>query len=197
MTDGVSASSSVSALVLDGGKASRFGGIDKAALVIAGQTIFARQVAVLAPRVREILVSGRAFAGHRTVIDAVADAGPLAGIAAGLEAATTAWLLVVAGDMPNISGALIEALLAARAPGLDAVGIRNGSAYEPLVSLFRVATARPVVAARLAARRLAVQRLLTEGGLAVHWLDAADLRALDPTRDVLANINQPSDLPPA
>ena len=76
----------VSALILAGGKATRFGGAAKHQLVVDGETIFARQVRVLAPRVAEILVSGPTIEGYRTVRDVVEGAGPLAGIAAGLAA---------------------------------------------------------------------------------------------------------------
>jgi molybdopterin-guanine dinucleotide biosynthesis protein A len=58
----------VSALILAGGKATRFGGIAKHLLVVDGETIFARQVRVLAPRVAEILVScADDIPGYRTV----------------------------------------------------------------------------------------------------------------------------------
>jgi MobA-like NTP transferase protein len=80
----------VTALILAGGKATRLGGVDKRAIVIDGRTIFERQVEALRPCVVEIIVSSpRAVDGYRTVVDAVADLGPLAGIAAGLAAAAT------------------------------------------------------------------------------------------------------------
>lgn len=190
----MTAADDVSALILAGGKATRLGGIDKGALVIDGVPIFERQTTVLAPRVAEILVSGRVYAGYRTVEDPLPDAGPLAGIAAGLAAARTPWLFVLAGDMPHVSGGLVDALLAVRTPALEAVGLRVGALYEPLVCVLRVAAARPVVAARLAARRFAAQRLLTEGDLRVTWLPEATLRELDPALRFLTNINRPEDL---
>jgi molybdopterin-guanine dinucleotide biosynthesis protein A len=108
-------SSDVTALILAGGKATRLGGIAKHELVIEGETILARQVRVLAPRVSEIVIAApRDIAGFRTVRDALEGVGPLAGIAAGLAATRTPWLLVVAGDMPYITGELIDAMLAAR-----------------------------------------------------------------------------------
>lgn len=185
----------VSALILAGGKATRLGGVDKSSLVVDGQTIFARQVAVLAPRVAEILVSSsRPVPGYRTVADAVPDGGPLAGIAAGLGVARTEWLLVLAGDMPRITGPVIDLLLSACRTDVDAVGVRVGDLYEPLISVLRVATALPIVRARLAAQRHAAQRLLTEGDLRVRWLDEAALRAVDPDLRVLTNVNTPHDL---
>jgi molybdopterin-guanine dinucleotide biosynthesis protein A len=108
----------VSAQILAGGKATRLGGIAKHEIVIDGEMIFARQVRLLAPRVAEILVSGpaieghvrdvldRAGIGHRSIQDATEGAGPLAGIAAGIAASRTPWLLVLAGDMPHITAAI-------------------------------------------------------------------------------------------
>ena len=187
----------VTALILAGGKATRLGGVDKRELVVEGRTIFARQCEVLAPRVAEILVSSpRAVPGYRAVADAVPGAGPLAGIAAGLAAAATPWLLVVAGDMPFVSGALIELLLAGAEPGADAVGIRIGELPEPLLCLLRVAAARPVVEARLAGARLKASRLLTDGELRVAWITEPALRAIDPELRALFNVNEPGDLGP-
>lgn len=184
-----------SALILAGGRATRFGGVDKREILVEGRTIFARQCAALAGRVAEILVSSqRPVPGYRAVADAVPDAGPLAGIAAGLAAANTQWLLVVAGDMPYVTGALVDAMLSAATDVVDAVGIRIGALPEPLICVVRVAAARPIVAARLAERRLKASQLLTDGELRAAWLDEAAIRAIDPSLRVLANINAPADL---
>lgn len=178
----------VSALILAGGKATRFGGVAKHALRIAGKTILERQVAVLSPRVAEVIVSAPAdLAGFRTVRDAVRDAGPLAGIAAGLAAARTPWLVVVAGDMPYVTAAVIDALIAARGEDLDAVGLRIGGLPEPLCCLLHTRV-RATVEARLARHAFKAGGLLTEEGLAVRWLTDADPAAL-------RNLNSPADLP--
>ncbi len=197
MTSSRCSPADTSALILAGGRATRLGGVDKRELVVEGRTIFARQCEVLAPRVAEILVSSpREVAGYRTVADAVPGAGPLAGIAAGLAAATTPWLLVVAGDMPYLGGALIELVLAHAGDGVDAVGIRIGDLPEPLLCLLRVAAARPAIAARLAGARLKASRLLTDGDLRVAWIPEPALRAIDPELRALFNVNQPEDLRP-
>lgn len=180
--------SDVSALILAGGKATRFGGIAKHAIRIEGHTILERQIAVLAPRVAEILVSSPAdLAGLRTVRDAIDGAGPLAGIAAGLAAARTPWLLVVAGDMPYLTVALIDQLIAARGEDLDAVGLRVNDLPEPLCCLLH-ARALAAVERRLADRRYKASGLLTDEGLHVRWLTDADPAAL-------RNLNSPADLP--
>jgi len=177
----------VSALILAGGKATRFGGFAKHLVVVEGETIFARQVAVLAPRVAEILVSSATdIEGYRTVRDAVADVGPLAGIAAGLAATKTPWLLVVAGDMPHLDAALIDRMFQGRGPDVDAIGIRIGDLPEPLFCLLhtRVLAA---IERRLASRRFKASGLLTDEGLRVRWIDDADPRSF-------RNVNSPEDL---
>ena len=163
------------------------GGIAKHELVIDGATILERQCAVLAPRVAEILVSSRTdVAGYRTVRDTIGE-GPLAGIAAGLAATRHAWLLVIAGDMPYITGALVDRLIGARGPDLDAVAIEHAGRPEPLVSLLH-ARCLAVVERRVAARALRASSLLTDAGLRVHWITDTDPAAL-------RNLNSPADLP--
>lgn len=183
-----------SAVILAGGRATRMGGAAKHALVVDGQTILARQVEVLAPRVAEILVSAlQPVAGFRTVHDAEPGLGPLAGIAAGLAAAATEWLVVVAGDMPHLSGALVDRMLA-YARAVDAVGIRIAGRPEPLLCVLRVACWRPIVAARIAARRLKASALLTEEDVRVRWIEEAEVREIDPGLRALHNVNSPDDL---
>jgi molybdopterin-guanine dinucleotide biosynthesis protein A len=192
----------VSALILAGGKASRLGGIAKHELVIGGESILARQRRVLAPRVAEILVSlgspaapelSDSHDGHRTVTDAVDGAGPLAGIAAGLAAVATPWLLVVAGDMPDLHGPSIDLILDAARDGLDAVGVRIGGLPEPLVCVLHV-RAKAVVDRRLAAGRFKASGLFTDEDLQIAWVHERELRALDPELRGFRNINSPADL---
>jgi molybdopterin-guanine dinucleotide biosynthesis protein A len=185
----------VTALILAGGKATRLGGVDKRELVVEGRTIFERQVSVLADRVAEIIVSSpKAITGFRTVRDTVDDGGPLAGIAAGLAATRTPWLLVLAGDMPFVTPELIDRLLSRTDDEIDAIGIRIEKLPEPLVCVLRVSSCAHAVQSRVAARQLKASRLLTDGDLRVAWLDETDIRAIDPTLRALFNVNVPEDL---
>ncbi|HEU4733197.1 MAG TPA: molybdenum cofactor guanylyltransferase [Kofleriaceae bacterium] len=185
----------VTALILAGGKATRLGGVDKRELVVGGRTIFERQVEALRPCVAEIIVSSpRPVAGYRTVADPVPDIGPLAGIAAGLAAARTPWLFVIAGDMPGIDRALIDLVLSRAVAEWDAVGIRIGNLPEPLCSALRVAVWQPIVAARIATRHLKASALLTDEEVRVRWIEEGELRAIDPLLRTLHNVNAPEDL---
>jgi molybdopterin-guanine dinucleotide biosynthesis protein A len=177
----------VSALILAGGKATRLGGVAKHELVIDGETILARQTRVLAPRAAEIIVSAPYdVPGYRTVRDTVDGAGPLAGIDAGLAAMATPWLLVVAGDMPYITEALIDRMLGARRDEIDAVAVRARGLPEPLLSVLHTRV-RQVVARRLAAGRFKASAIFTDENLRVAWVDVDDVHALH-------NINRPADL---
>jgi molybdopterin-guanine dinucleotide biosynthesis protein A len=185
----------VTALILAGGKATRLGGVDKREIVVDGRTIFERQVEALAPCVAEIIVSSpRAIAGYRCVADPVAGAGPLAGIAAGLAAATTPWLFVIAGDMPHVHRGFVEYVLSRGDATCDAVGIRIGGLPEPLCTLLRIAAWRANVSERLRAGRLKASALLTDAAARVRWIEDAELRSIDPDLRVLYNINAPEDL---
>ena len=184
----------VTALILAGGKATRMGGVPKHELVIDGASIFERQVRVLAPRVQEIVVATAGdIAGYRCVRDVVPDAGPLAGIAAGLEAMRTPWLLVVAGDMPYLSGAVVDLMLGAASELDQAVAFRIGGLPEPLVCMLS-ARAAPAVQRRLAAGRNKVAGLFTEEQLAVRWIEEPAVRAVDPKLQAFVNVNEPADL---
>ena len=178
----------ISALILAGGKATRLGGIAKHEIVVDGETIFARQARVLAPRVSEVMVSGTTVDGYRTVVDAVANVGPLAGIAAGLAACRTDWLMVIAGDMPFIDGALIDMMIAKMGSdpiSIDAVGVRSRGLPEPLLCVLH-RRVLPVLERRIAAGRYKASGLLTDEGLRVVWVDA------DPK--AVRNLNSPEDL---
>ena len=148
-----------------------------------------------APRVSEILVSSRRDCkpATRTVHDAIDGAGPLAGIAAGLAACTTPWLLVVAGDMPHLHGPSIDLILDAAQDGLDAVAVRVGNRPEPLLCVLNIAV-KPTVDRRLAAGHYKASGLFTDEGLTIAWVHERELRALDPELRGLSNINEPADL---
>jgi molybdenum cofactor guanylyltransferase len=180
-----SKSSSVSALILAGGKATRLGGVDKRELVVEGRTIFERQRAVL-DGLPLLVSSTREIAGVTTVRDSIVDGGPLAGIAAGLEAAQTPWLLVLAGDMPYVTRDVIDRLCARLADNIDAVGVRLAGLPEPLVCVLRVSVYLPIVQDRLARRALKASGLLADAPR-VAWLDETDTRPF-------FNVNAPGDL---
>src|SRR3954449_1283284 len=95
----------VSAAILAGGEASRYGGTDKGSLLVGGRRIIDRQLAALSSVAGEILI----VSNHReryadlpipVIPDAVLAAGPMGGLMSALQAATAPWVLVLACDLP-------------------------------------------------------------------------------------------------
>lgn len=129
----------------------------------------------------------------RVVRDAWPDAGPLAGIEAGLRAVTAPMAIVVGGDAPRLEPRLLRLLadeLAAASSARAAV-IGSDRGVEPLLAAYR-----PEVAV--------VARTLLEAGerrmgalldaLSVRVVDASVWRTVDPEGRSLRNLNVPSDL---
>jgi molybdopterin-guanine dinucleotide biosynthesis protein A len=97
----------VTGVVLAGGQGRRMGGVDKGLQLLNGKPMVAAVLARLAPQVDEILINANqnleiyAGFGHRLVPDAIGGfAGPLAGLHAGLLAASHPLVLTVPCDSP-------------------------------------------------------------------------------------------------
>jgi len=128
-----------SAVILAGGKSSRMGR-DKARLEIAGQTLLARQIALVRDAgAREVFISVRMGVDHAAgcivLVDKFPDAGPLAGIERALDASTSPLLLVLAVDMPAMNGTILGNLIAACSDVCGAIPkTRQGT--EPLAAIY-------------------------------------------------------------
>lgn len=183
----------VSAAILAGGRARRYHGRDKSALVVGGRRILDWQMDALAPLSRDILLvgahQGTAPAGARVVPDLSPDHGPLGGLEAALAAAKGDRLVVVACDMPFLSTALL-AHLADLAVEVDAVIPRTDRGYHPLCAVYTRACLA-AVARRVAAGHLRMTELVDD--LSVRAIDADALAAFGDHRRLLANINTPAD----
>lgn len=135
----------VSGIVLAGGQGRRMGGVDKGLQPLHGQPMVAHVIARLAPQVGEIVVNAnqnleayRAF-GHRVVPDAIGGfAGPLAGLHAGLGAATRAFAATAPCDSPFLPEDLVARLMAALGES-DLAVAKTGDQPHPVFSLVRVA----------------------------------------------------------
>lgn len=132
-----------SAVLLAAGHSTRMGR-DKALLEIDGAPLWRRQRDLLAQAgATEIFLSVRpeqawaqgaeGFAAQ--VHDDLPHAGPIAGITAALERATHSHLVVLAIDLPRMTAAWLQTLLALREPGVGAAGRRDGF-FEPLAAVY-------------------------------------------------------------
>ena len=171
--------SDCTALILAGGESRRMGQ-DKANLVLFEQTLLQHVATALQPLFAAIIVSvrrPRSDCDLQQVIDNPAHAGPLAGLAAGLEQAKTPWVFAVACDMPFIAAPLIECL----------AGFRdNFDAVVPVVQGY------PQPMAAFYARRSlgTLREILNDSGphsiralldkLKVCYVNEAEIQAADP-----------------
>ena len=184
-----------SAAILAGGRALRFDGRDKSALVVSGRTILAHQIAELAQITTDLMmVGGEAPAarldGVRHVADRVPGCGPLSGLHAALSEARAPVVVVVACDMPFVSAPLLRHLLmlASGPDKPDVVVPRTERGYHPLCAVYTRACLEPVTR-RLAGGLLRVDGLFEDVRVRVVMRDAL-ARFGDPDR-LLANLNTP------
>lgn len=170
-------------------------GADKALLRIGGESLVERVVRRLRPVCAEVIVASGdgvrlAGVGDREVADAVAGAGPLAGIVAGLGAARTDLVAVAAVDMPWVSTPVF-ALLAHRWNGEPAVVPRAGGRLQPLHGIYARSCATEADRLLRAGHR-SVRGLLAELGAAV--VEPEDWHDADPSGRFADNLNSPADL---
>jgi molybdopterin-guanine dinucleotide biosynthesis protein A len=128
------------AVILAGGKSSRMG-CEKAFVEVRGQTLLARQIQLArAVGAAEVFISGRAGVdyaafGERVLLDEVADAGPLAGIARALVETNAPLLLVLAVDLPEMSAEFLRRLAAHCTETTGAIP-RVAGQVEPLAAFY-------------------------------------------------------------
>jgi molybdopterin-guanine dinucleotide biosynthesis protein A len=199
-----------SAAILAGGQATRFGGCDKSALTVGGETIRARQLAVLVQIAGDIMIVGAPVARRlqpsgaslqpselddaagvvvRTMPDRIAGCGPLGGLYTALSVARGDAVAIVAGDMPFVSAPFLAHLLALTAEG-DAVVPATDRGYHPLCAAYTRACLEPI-ARRLAERQLKMIGLLED--VRVRRVTAAEMRVFGDPDTLVANVNTPDE----
>jgi molybdopterin-guanine dinucleotide biosynthesis protein A len=187
----------LSGLILAGGKSSRMGR-DKAMLTLPdGRSLLQRQADILrAAGVDTVLASVRPesakrLPGFTLVHDEVKDAGPMAGIAAGLGAAPAGLVVVLAVDMPAIQAAHLRQLVELSVDGKGVVPMQDGE-IESLAAVYPSLLAKSAQAALQEGRfavRAWVREQVAEGAL-VLWETPAEWAG------VLRSWNTAADLPP-
>lgn len=110
----------ITGVILAGGRGSRMGGEDKGLVDLNGRAMAAHVVARLRPQVGRLLISANrnqdryAALGCEVVPDLLTDyQGPLAGMAAALQAASTPYVVTVPCDSPLIAADVVARLEAA------------------------------------------------------------------------------------
>jgi len=162
----------ITAIILAGGQSRRMGR-DKASLPLGEQTLLEQLIEQLAGRFQEIIISvskGQPYPLNnvRQVEDRYENAGPLAGLLAGLQASSSDISLVVPCDQPEIDLGIVRDMLQVLGQH-DLVYPRlDGQIPHPLFALYR-RSLWPVI-----------EKLINEGKLSVlHLLIEVKAVALD------------------
>ena len=190
----------VSAIVLGGGRSSRFGS-DKLRAVLDGRPLLDHAIAgVSAVASDVVVVVGRdtpdpGVRGARLVRDPVPDEGPLVGLVAGLEAVREPIAIVAAGDMPTLDPDVLRLLvrtLQLGDEGIAAIALESRGRLQPLPVALRTG-ATTATAARLVQDGERSLRGLFDR-LPTRLIDEAAWRPLDPDGATLRDVDVPADL---
>lgn len=133
----------ITAVILCGGAGERMQGADKPLRPLLGRPLIEHTLDSLRRQVQElILVANRsrpryAAYGLKVVDDgALLGRGPLAGIAAGMAAASTEWIVSVPGDAPLLPGDLVARLAhALTREQAEVAMVHDGGGRQPLCAL--------------------------------------------------------------
>jgi molybdopterin-guanine dinucleotide biosynthesis protein A len=192
--------SATTAIVLAGGRSSRFGS-PKLAAELDGVTVLEHAVRAVEAVAGELIIAidpsklpeSVAARPIRAVADDEPFAGPLAALAGALRTVTSELAIVVGGDMPGLVPAVLEAMVDLLAnDDIDAVTLQDATHRQVLPLAIRVGRARIAAADAMAAGDRSLVRFVDR--LRSAELAAAAWRTLDPDGGSLADIDVPADL---
>ncbi|MBW4471972.1 MAG: molybdenum cofactor guanylyltransferase [Stenomitos rutilans HA7619-LM2] len=189
---------SLAAIVLAGGQSRRMGQ-DKALLLIEGVPLLRRvcEVALQCTPIvsvitfrpeqyRAIVPPSCRLLQERAVTDATEPHGPLLGFAQALETVQPEWVLLLACDMPHLSGEVLQQWAKELEKPDTAIALlpRSQKGWEPLCGFYRTSC--------LASLQTAIAR----GDRSFqHWLSQAAVKELPlDNAQMLFNCNTPADL---
>ena len=187
------ANGGITGLILAGGAARRMGGGDKGLTELAGKPLIEYALARLAPQVDAIIINANrnvaryADYGHPVVTDQRQGfQGPLAGMASGLKAAETEFMVCAPCDSPLLPEDLVERLFRQlREQDAELSVAHNGERLQPVFTLMRAALADSLLA------------FLDGGGRKIdQWFQRHRLAVADFSDQPAAfsNVNNPEEL---
>ncbi len=181
----------VTGIILAGGKSSRMG-TEKGLLSINGKKMVERVAeAISAITDQCIIVSNTAdyqFLNRPVYPDVYPDTGPLGGIYTGLLHTQTDWNLVVACDMPLVTGVLLEKILQHTAGALLVVPRVNGQ-IQPLCAGYHRGI-REKLHHCILEQTFTMQQVIRQFGDAVCIVDCSGTQE----EKNFVNINTPAEL---
>jgi molybdopterin-guanine dinucleotide biosynthesis protein A len=185
------------AAIIAGGQARRFGGRDKASLLVGGVPILQRQLTALRGLVDHVIIvaDDRERFGDVAVPvipDLTPGAGSLGGVYSAVSQAPDDRTFAIACDMPFVEPRLVARLL--EAGDVADIAVPHGaSGWQPLCATYSRACV-PELRVRAETGRLTLADFITSArGLRVTELGADDLAAIGDEDVLFFNVNSPED----
>lgn len=182
-------SADVTGVILAGGRSTRMGR-DKATLMIAGQTLFGRTLAMMREIFPRVLIAGTRNDLATAEVPCVPDLFPgsaLGGLHGGLTAVATPWMFAVPCDLACPDPAMVRFILKHR-NGWDIVVPRTPGGFEPVFALYHKNCFGPMEA-MLTRGEYRIYDLYNQ--MRVRYLDADTLPG--GWEHALRNLNTPQD----
>lgn len=188
------------ALLMAGGESRRMG-CDKATLTLGGEPLWRRQIRTLREAgAREIMIArgaleplGTGEPGLIHVPDARPGCGPLGGLAAAFQRASTRRLLVLAVDLPLMPAWFLREMMAMTGDderGRGVVPVLDGH-WEPLAAVYMTAPGECFAAGALRDGNRSLQHLVQE---LKNYEFMREFAVLEENRAFFQNVNTPEDL---
>jgi molybdenum cofactor guanylyltransferase len=188
--------------ILVGGKSSRMGR-DKVLLEIAGKPLLLRTLELVTPLVAGIALVGDPQLygnfGYPILADKWPNAGPLGAIATALESARQPWTIILACDLPYLTGDWLAWLLdrttkstAGKTAGesVDIFIPETAQGLEPLCAVYRTSCATAIARALDRGVRKVTHAF---AGLKVEYISESEWRPFSPDGHLFRNMNSPED----
>ena len=182
----------ITAVILAGGKARRMGGEDKGLIELHGRPLLDYIISGLQPQAGQLLVNAnrnleryREF-GYPVVEDIMGDYfGPLVGMATGMQACNTPYIMTVPCDSPFVPGNLADTLYQALSDMQADISVaHDGHRMQPVFALLRCELL-PDLLSYLEGGGRKIDTWYTQ-----HRLALSDFSAL---QDTFLNLNTPED----
>jgi molybdenum cofactor guanylyltransferase len=138
--------STITGVILAGGRGQRLGGVDKGLMRLQGKSIIEWIIPVLTPQVANILINANRHIaeysayGYPVASDTLADfQGPLAGFVTAMQNVNTPYFVTVPCDAPHIAPNYVERLWRARVRDNTLVAVaHDGERLQPTHALIAV-----------------------------------------------------------
>ena len=131
---------SITGIILAGGKSSRMG-TDKGLLLLNDKPFVQYSIDALKPLVSDIMIvsdnEDYDVFGLKRINDITKNAGPVAGICAGLEASTNVYNMILSCDIPLITSEILQKLIDSIDDTSEIIQVESQGKSMPLIAIYK------------------------------------------------------------